>query len=614
MRKQLIDLREKMKENGIAAYIVPTTDFHGSEYVHEYFQCREYVSGFTGSAGTLAVTEDVAALWTDGRYFLQAAQQLEGSGIELMREGEVSVPELIDWLKMQRDKANSQHESKCGTNCDNKWKVAFDGRVVDLRFGKKLEENFCVCGGLDLVGEIWSERPQLKGNAVYSLPLSVTGESAEGKLNRLRTAMLTDGADCHIITSLEEIAWLFNLRGSDILHTPVFYSFVLILPQEIRVYLLNTEEKTVSLFGDVSSEKLIVKPYFDIFSDLKKLENVSMMFNEKTTSYGLAKAFCENTGIKTILKEDPAMLMKAVKNETEIACTKQAHIRDGAAVTEFIYRLKMIAEQSEDELPLTELSAADMLWQERKRQGAYDTSFDTIVAYGEHGAIIHYEPTAESDIPLLKSGFLLVDSGGQYSDGTTDITRTIALGELTDEMKRCYTAVLKGHIALATACFDETACGTKLDEIARKPLKDSGMDYKHGTGHGVGHLLGVHEGPNTISPRGKNSFFMSGMITSNEPGVYIEGKFGIRLENEILCVDAGRTADSSPAIEHENGKMLAFETITFCPFERKAILTELLTSEEKAWLNAYHAEVFEKISPLLTADAKQWLARQTAAF
>lgn len=648
MRKQLIELRGKMAERKINAYIIPTTDFHGSEYVHEYFKCREYVSGFTGSAGTLAVTENAAALWTDGRYFLQAAEQLEGSGIELMREGEPNVPELTEWLKQEQEKS-------CGMAAElrTQWIVGFDGRIMNRKLGEKLAESFSLESGYELVGEIWQNRPELKGNDIYALPLSVTGESTADKLMRIREKMAAADADCHLISSLEETAWLFNLRGSDIPHTPVFYAFTLIMPETVRVYLLNTSEKVKSLFYDSMDiqtakqhEKLEIKPYFEIFDDLAKLGKHSIMMDGNTVSFGLAEAVSDSA--KKIFLEDPAILMKAIKNETEISCTRQAHIRDGAAVTEFIYRLKSeLAKRTKSGTqtagaetaaaaaePLTELGASKLLWEERKKQGAFDTSFDTIAAYGKHGAIIHYEPTEESDAVLKNEGFLLLDSGGQYADGTTDITRTIALGDLTEEMKRCYTAVLKSHITLARAVFDENMSGADLDKLARKPLRDEGMDYKHGTGHGVGHLLGVHEGPNTISPRGINSRITAGMITSNEPGVYFEGKFGIRLENEILCVEipkksktaeAVKTAESTEAKpikaeqievnQDENGekRKFAFETISFCPFEREAILEDMLTAEEKAWLNSYHEKVYEKLEALLTEDARKWLKEQIRA-
>ena len=559
MRKQIEDLREKMREKKTDAYIIPTTDFHGSEYVNDYFKCREFVSGFTGSAGTLVVTEDAAALWTDGRYFLQAERELAGSEIMLMREGEPDVPEITEWLRQRLTSGKAQT-------------VGFDGRIVSAKFGEKIKEHFNVEAELDLAGEIWAERPELMASEIYPLALRVTGESSESKLSRVREEMRKAGAEAHIITSLEEIAWLFNLRGRDVLHTPVFYAFALVELEKARVYLLNEGEDTKSLFDD----DVEIKPYTAIFDELKTLKAKSIMYDENTINYRLFESIPH--GCRAVKREDPAMLMKAVKNPTEIACTKQAHIRDGAAVTRFIKWLKENVGKDE----ITEISAAEYLAEERRREGAYDLSFDTIAGYGPHGAIIHYEAAPETNVQLKPEGFLLVDSGGQYEDGTTDITRTIALGPLTEEMKRCYTAVLKAHIALATTEFDAETTGAQLDAIARKPLKDEGLDYKHGTGHGVGHMLSVHEGPASISPRGVNCHILPGMIMSNEPGVYLEGKFGIRLENEILC------------IELENGK-LGFETITLCPFEEEAILQDMLTEKERAWLNEYHARVCSKL-------------------
>lgn len=576
MRRQLEELRAKMRERKIDAYIILTTDFHGSEYVNEYFKCREYVSGFTGSAGTLVVTADATALWTDGRYFLQAESELAGSGIVLMREGEPGTPEITEWLCQRLPRGKEQT-------------VGFEGRIVSAKFGTKLKEHFNVEADLDLVDEIWRERPQLRASRIYPLALSVTGETSESKLSRVREEMRRAGAEAHIITSLEEIAWLFNLRGRDVLHTPVFYAFALIELERARVYLLNEGEDAKSLFDD----DVEIKPYTAIFDELKTLKAKSIMYDENTISYRLFESIPHSC--KAIKCEDPAILMKAVKNPAEIAHTKQAHIRDGVAVIRFMKWLK----ENVGRDTITEISAADYLWEERRQQGAYDLSFDTIAGYGAHGAIIHYEADPETNVELKPEGFLLVDSGGQYEDGTTDITRTIALGPLTEEMKHCYTTVLKAHIALATAEFDTEITGAQLDAIARKPLHAEGLDYKHGTGHGVGHMLSVHEGPNTISPRGKNSHIVPGMITSNEPGVYIENGFGIRLENEILCT------------ELENGKY-GFETITFCPFEREAILTELFTEKEKAWLNAYHARVCDTLKPLFSSEELKWLEAEAA--
>ncbi len=570
MRKQLEDLRKVMGEKNIDAYIIPTTDFHGSEYVNDYFKCREFVSGFTGSAGTLAVTEREAALWTDGRYFVQAEAELLGSGIRLMREGEPEVPKIEEWLA-QKLLAGRQNNQKKGEN-PGAATVGFDGRVISAKMGAELAKKFTIEHEVDLAGEIWTERPELRGSELYALTGVVTGESSESKLSRLRCELQKAGADSHLVTSLEEIAWLFNLRARDVTHTPVFYAFALIEQERVRVYLLNDSKQAAELFG----EKVEIRPYTAIFDDLKALKAGSIMLDESSVSYGLTEAI--PAGILRINREDPAMLMKAIKNPAEIACTRKAHLRDGAAMMRFISWLKENVGKQE----ITEISAAERLREERKKEGAYDLSFDTIAGYGAHGAIIHYEATPETDAKLKPEGFLLVDSGGQYEDGTTDITRTIALGELTEEMKRCYTAVLKAHIALATAVFDSKTTGADLDLVARKEIQAIGLDYKHGTGHGVGHMLSVHEGPASISPRGAKTHVLPGMIMSNEPGVYLENKFGIRLENEILCVDLG------------DGKY-GFETISFCPFEEEAILPEMLTKKEKAWLDEYHANVYRKV-------------------
>ena len=697
MREQLTALREAMRENGIGAWIVPTTDFHGSEYVNDYFKCREYLSGFTGSAGTLAVTPDAAALWTDGRYFLQAETQLAGSGITLMREGTAGVPTLVEWLQSHLPQADAagQNGQKSGAAAAGQEEsahtartVGFDGRIVDRKLGRQLEERFPLRWDLDLCGLVWPQRPPLTASKLYALPLEVTGESAASKLGRIRRAMQEQGADYHLITSLEEIAWIWNLRAQDVTHTPVFYAFLLLTPQETRVYLLNESEEAAELFraalregadgaagalpdtvsnGDGNAAKcdhggnLRILPYFYIFEDLKELPPGRLLLDESRVSYGMAASIPGR--IEKLSGGDPGMLMKAIKNETEIAATRRAHVRDGAAMVRFLFRLKQrlqavragsdekgaragseanglpagagyakaTAEEDANGAALTEMSAAAQLEEERRRAGAYDLSFDTIAGYGPHGAIVHYESKPETDVPLTPEGFLLVDSGGQYPDGTTDITRTIALGPLTEKMKHCYTAVLRSHIALATAVFDETTTGADLDQMTRGLLQAQGLDYLHGTGHGVGHLLSVHEGPNTISPRGKASHIVPGMITSNEPGVYLTGEFGIRLENEILCREqaagaAERTephaADAHAAAPHAeksaacgtgaSRKRFFFETITFCPFEREAILTEELTDVERCWLNDYHRQVYETLAPLLETDVRDWLAEQTA--
>lgn len=567
MRKALIDLRDKMRENGFDAYLIPTTDYHGSEYVNDYFKCRRYVSGFTGSAGTLIVTQNEAKLWTDGRYFLQAADQLDGSGIDLMKMGQPGVPTMMEYL-----------ESALGVGEI----LAFDGRVMDNAFGQQLAEKFTVAYEKDLVDEIWPDRPQIVPSKIYPLDQSVTGESSASKLARVHRYMEEKGADYHLITKMEEIAWLYNLRGSDVANNPVFFSFALLTQEEDRLYVLD---------ADLHGES--VYPYTQIFEDLRSLEPGVMLLDENTVSFAMLQMLPD--WVEVISAENPVSLMKTLKNPTEIAATKNAHLKDGAAMVNFIYWLK----QNIGKLEMSEISAADYLEDCRRAQaGCYDISFESISGYGEHGAIIHYFATPETNKTLKPEGFLLVDSGGQYNDGTTDITRTISLGLLTAEMKKHYTAVLKCHIALSSAKFNHGTTGAELDALTRKPLQALGLDYNHGTGHGVGHILSCHEGPQSISPRGTKYSILPGMINSDEPGVYLEGQYGIRLENEILCVELP-------------GGKLGFEPITFCPFELDAIEPSDLTEDERNWLNDYHRQVWGKISPLVDAETAAWLREAT---
>ncbi len=588
MRKQLIALREKMKARGFDAYMIPTTDFHRSEYVHDHFKCREYVSGFTGSAGTLVVTMDEAKLWTDGRYFLQAAAQLEGSGIELMKMGEPDVPTIVEYLEqvLADDRAddNNAHHAKT---------LAFDGRIcspADIPEGK-----FNISANCDLVNEIWIDRPVIVPSEIYKLDESVTGETSSSKLARLRAAMAEKSADYHIITALDEIAWLYNLRGSDVKHTPVFFAYALITAEEDRLYLMV---KPPAGSADVLCKTTHLRSYEDFMADLAELPAGKLLLNKDNTSYAILNSIPDHMEI--ISDEDPVLAMKSIKNPIEIESTKKAHIKDGAAMTAFLCRLKSSTDQ------ITEISAADKLEEFRRRQdGFYDLSFETISGYGSNGAIIHYSATEETNKELRPEGLYLVDSGGQYDDGTTDITRTIALGPLTDEMKLHYTTVLKCHIALATAKFRPGTTGAELDAIARKPLQEIGLNYNHGTGHGIGHLLGCHEGPQSISPRDKTHAILPGMINSNEPGVYIEGSHGIRLENEMVCVELAADTDAASSL------LYGFETITFCPLDRDAILPELLTGDELAWLNTYHKQVYETISPLVDDKTKTWLCGAT---
>ena len=582
MKKELELLQGVMRENGVAICIVPTNDFHGSEYINEYFRSRQFISGFTGSAGTLVVCEDSAYLWTDGRYFLQASLQLKESGIELMKTGEPGVPEIDEFLEKNLKEGDV---------------LAFDGRVLACRIGDKYKQIADKCGAitkfdLDLPDLVWTERPKLLGNSIWALPETSYGEPFEEKLARVREAMTKSSVNYHLITGLEENAWLYNLRGSDVDRSPIFFSFTLITPDSITLYKFGDD------FDDLLKEKgVTVKSYLDIFEDIKLLPNeAAVLADFDAASYSLIKSI--PAPCKIVDGISPTSVFKSVKNHMEIAATKEAHMYDGIAMVNFIYWLKNTVKKQS----LTEISASDHLESLRRAQpGFIDLSFDTIAGYMSNGAIIHYSATPESDTALEANGFILVDSGGQYLKGTTDITRTIALGALTDKMKEYYTAVLRGHLDLAMAKFKAGTTGCDLDYLARKALQEIGLDYNHGTGHGVGHVLSVHEGPQRISKLPNKYKLEPGMITSDEPGVYIEGEFGIRIENEILCKEADGNADE-----------LYFEMLTLCPYEPDAIISERLTEEERTYLNDYHKMVYSKLAPLLEPEVRNWLRKVTA--
>ena len=582
MKKELELLQGVMRENGVAICVVPTNDFHGSEYINEYFRSRQFISGFTGSAGTLVVCEDSAYLWTDGRYFLQASLQLKESGIELMKTGEPGVLEIDEFLEKNLKQGDV---------------LAFDGRVLACRIGDKYKQIADKCGAitkfdLDLPDLVWTERPKLLGNSIWALPETSYGEPFEEKLARVREAMTKSSVNYHLITGLEENAWLYNLRGSDVDRSPIFFSFTLITPDSIRLYKFGDD------FDDLLKEKgVTIKSYLDIFEDIKLLPNeATVLADFDAASYSLIKSI--PAPCKIVDGISPASVFKSVKNHIEIAATKEAHMYDGIAMVNFIYWLKNTVKKQS----LTEISASDHLESLRRAQpGFIDLSFDTIAGYMSNGAIIHYSATPESDTSLEANGFILVDSGGQYLKGTTDITRTIALGALTDKMKEYYTAVLRGHLDLAMAKFKAGTTGCDLDYLARKALQEIGLDYNHGTGHGVGHVLSVHEGPQRISKLPNKYKLEPGMITSDEPGVYIEGEFGIRIENEILCKEADGNADE-----------LYFEMLTLCPYEPDAIISERLTEEERSYLNDYHKMVYSKLAPLLEPEVRNWLRKVTA--
>ena len=595
MKRELELLREKMRETGVDACLIPTSDFHGSEYVGDYFKCREYISGFTGSAGTLVITLDEAGLWTDGRYFLQAAKQLEGSGIMLRKERQPGVPAIEEYLKRTLKRGET---------------LGFDGRCIMQDSAEKLitqlnAQGVAVRTDIDLAGAVWKNRPELSAQPVWPLPVEYAGESSQSKIERVREFLVEKKADYLLLTSLEDIAWLLNMRGNDVESTPVILSYLLLGKKKLTWYV---QEKCLSEKIKILLDMQGIKaaPYAQIYADVKKLpEDASIYYDKSAVNTALVSSLPEK--VKKIEGVNPTFLFKAKKNPVEVENERNAHIKDGVAVTKFIYWLKSQIGKTK----ITEISAAERLEQFRNAQEHYvEPSFAPIIAYKEHGAIVHYSATKETDVELKPESFVLADTGGHYLEGTTDITRTIALGSLTQEEKEMYTAVLKGHIQLEMARFLQGCSGQSLDVLARTPLWEKGLDYNHGTGHGVGYLLSVHEGPNSFryrpSVNGRNDcVFEEGMITSDEPGIYLEGKFGIRLENMIVC---------QKDMENDYGSFLCFDALTLVPFERSAIIAEELSTKEKEWLNKYHQKVFETIAPYLTEEEAGWLREETQEF
>ena len=590
--EKLTRLRELMNENSFSAYIIPTDDFHSSEYVGDYFKAREYMSGFTGSAGTLVVLQDKAALWTDGRYFLQAARQLQGSTIELMRSGQPDVPKIEEYLEK---------------NLGEKTVIGFDGRTVTKRFvetiGDKTDaKQISFDGSKDLVDVIWTDRPPLSKKPVWELHVKYAGKSREDKIKEVRAKMQEEKADQLLVTALDEIAWLFNLRGGDIAHTPVFLSYLLLTKEQITLF-AHEEIFPVQILERLTQEGVTIKPYEEIGQAVGNMPaGTKVWLDSGTVNYRLTQKVPKD--VEILDQESPIVLMKAVKTPEEMRHMRAAHIKDGVAVTRFIHWLKT----NVDRETVTEVGAAGKLEMLRSQMEGYlEPSFSSIIAYGPHGAIVHYAPTQESDVEMKAKSFCLADVGGHYQEGTTDITRTIALGDLTEEEKRYYTTVLRGNLALGAAKFVEGVSGQNLDVLARGPLWELGMDYNHGTGHGVGYILGMHEGPQRIhwrvAPGAKSIPLEEGMIVSDEPGLYLEGRFGIRLENLVLCRKGEK---------NDHGQFLYLEPLTMVPFDREAILPELMTEKELECLNRYHQRVYEALSPHLDEEEQGWLKEMTA--
>jgi len=582
INNRIAALRAHIAQEQIQAFIIPSTDPHLSEYVAPHWQSREWISGFTGSAGTVVVTAKDAGLWTDSRYFLQAARQLEGTCITLYKEMLPETPNIPEFLS-----AHLQ-EGDC---------VGIDGKMFSAEEVEHLQKELkksgiCIKSIADPMQLLWTDRPAMPLAPAFVYDTKYAGMSFTEKLPAVRQAMEAAGADSLLLSALDEIAWLLNIRGNDVHCNPVVVSYLLIEKDKVN-YFVQPQKVTPELAVYFSANGISVHPYEEIGDYLNSFNAHSILMNPAKTNYAIYSAI--RPGCLIINGASPVALLKAIRNKQEIAGIHAAMQRDGVALVKFLKWLDEAVPAGKE----TEISVDKKLHTFRAAQPLYmGESFDTIAGYKEHGAIVHYEATPETDVTLKPEGFLLLDSGAQYLDGTTDITRTIALGPLTEEEKTDYTLILKGHIALAMAVFPEGTRGAQLDVLARMPIWKERMNYLHGTGHGVGHFLNVHEGPQSIRMNENPVALQPGMVTSNEPGVYKAGSHGIRTENLVLTVPAG---------EGMFGKYLKFETLTLCPICRKGIIKELLTAEEIGWLNDYHRTVYEKLSPDLNNDEREWL-------
>lgn len=587
INQRLESLREVMRREHLSAFIFPSTDAHQSEYVADHWQGRTWISGFNGSAGTAVVTMKSAALWTDSRYFLTAEEQLKGTEFQLMKLKIEGTPTISEWLAQELQGENAE--------------VGLDGMVNSYHETMGLIADLRKSGGitvrtnLDPLGLIWTDRPAIPANPVEIQPMEFAGESVASKISRIRTALRQRHADGMLISALDDIAWTLNLRGTDVHCVPVFVSYLLISSQQVSLYVdsakINDEVKAYLTENGIS-----LYPYNKVAEGLERYSEYNILLDGDETSYFLWKTVkCQ----EIIAGNSPVPAMKAQKNDREIAGFRQAMLRDGVAMVKFLRWLKPAVEAGGQ----TEISIDGKLTSLRAEQHLFrDISFDTIAGYQAHGAIVHYEATPETDVALKPEGLILIDSGAQYQDGTTDITRTIALGPVTEEMKHVYTLVLKGHIQLELAKFPDGASGTQLDALARECMWREGYNYLHGTGHGVGACLSVHEGPHQIRMEWKPTPLRAGMTVTDEPGLYLSGKFGVRIENTLLIKDYQTT---------EFGKFLQMESLTLCPIDLTPVDFSMLQPEEIEWLDTYHRDVFEKLSPYLEGEDLEWLREAT---
>ncbi|MCI0948986.1 aminopeptidase P family protein [Clostridioides difficile] len=594
IKDRLSGLRKFMEEKNIDAYMIPSSDNHQSEYVGDYFKSREFISGFNGSAGTVIVTKDEAGLWTDGRYFIQAESQLEGSTIKLFKMGQEGCPTTDEYLY--------KNIPEGGT-------LGFDGRVISAREGATLAEKLSKKGikieyQYDLIDSIWPDRPALSDSKAFLLDVKYCGESFSSKLARLREKMSEKGTSTHVITTLDDIAWLFNIRGGDVKYNPVVLSYAVITLKE--VYLFVDESKlNEEILNELAKENVQIKPYNDVYEFVKNIDKTEKVLLDGTKlSYTIYNNIpCE---VEKVDEFNPVMFFKAQKNEVELENIRNSHVKDGVAFTKFMYWLK----KNVGKMEITEISATQKLEDLRREQeGFFEPSFNTIAAYKEHAAMMHYSATPESNYKLEAEGLFLVDSGGQYYDGTTDITRTTVLGPISDELKLHFTSVARGMINLSKAKFLHGCRGYNLDILSRSCMWNMGIDYQCGTGHGIGFVLNVHEAPNgfrwrVVPERFDSAVLEEGMVTTNEPGIYIEGSHGIRTENEIVVRKAEKNF---------YGQFMEFEVITLAPIDLDGIVPELMNKDEKDYLNWYHKLVYDKISPFLTDEEREWLKVYTRA-
>ncbi len=591
VRERIERLRELMEEWGIDAYLVPTSDYHESEYVGEHFACREYITGFTGSAGTALIMKDWAGLWTDGRYFVQAAAELAGSGVELMKMGQPGVPTLEAFLEDKLPFGGL---------------LGFDGRVINARMGEELGARLAYkkirfAYTEALVGEVWEDRPPLSAEPVWVLDEKYAGQPAAQKIAAVRAKMEKCHATVHILTTLDDIVWLLNIRGNDIPCNPVVLSYLAITKDKVVLF-VNPETVKGGAASYLNGLGVSVQEYQGIYTYVQKLRNEKVLLEKGKVNYAILQYLDESNQV--IDQMNPTVMMKACKNPVEIENLKAAHIKDGVAMTKFIYWIK----HNIGKIPMDETSVSDYLETLRREQGCLDLSFTTISAYGANAAMCHYHAHRDDCAVLEPKGLYLVDSGGQYLEGTTDITRTMALGPVTQEEKEHYTLVLMGMLRLGNVKFLKGCSGLSLDYVAREPLWRRGLDYNHGTGHGIGYLLNVHERPvgirfRIVPERQDSAPFEPGMMCSDEPGVYIEGSHGIRIENQMFCKEEENT---------EYGQFLGFEFLTYVPVDLEPVDVALMEDKDIEYLNGYHKQVYEKISPYLTEEEAVWLKAVTS--